>query len=110
MCCSRPRVRASRSRSGNITVTAPGAVQFTASMKVLSGPGSASSSLELPKAQDLYDEQFVVRDKTTGEPLPFHPYRIERSDGQIFNGVTDESGRTLRVGSAGPQSLKLFVD
>lgn len=97
-------------KGGNITLKSPGAVQFKASMKVLSGPGSAGSSLELPKAQDLYDEQFVVRDKTTGEPLPFHPYRIERSDGQVFTGVTDESGRTLRVGSAGPQPLKLFVD
>jgi type VI secretion system secreted protein VgrG len=97
-------------QGGNITLKATGSVQLKASMKVLEGPGSASSSLELPKAQDLYDEQFIVRDKTTGEPLPFHPYRIERPDGQVFSGLTDEFGRTLRVGSAGSQSLKLFVD
>lgn len=95
---------------GNISFKAPGSVAFKASMKVLAGPGSAGSSLELLEAQDLYDEQFVVRDKTTGESLPFHPYRIERSDGQVFSGLTDESGRTLRVGSAGSQSLRLFVD
>jgi len=64
----------------------------------LTGGGSAHESLSLKKAGALYDEQFVLTDDHTQQPLAGAPYRIEDSAGQVLaSGVTDEQGRTIRV-------------
>jgi type VI secretion system secreted protein VgrG len=42
-----------RIEGGNITLTAPGKVEFKASMKELAGAGGASQSLELKKPAKL---------------------------------------------------------
>lgn len=68
---------------------------------------------ELPKLPDtrakLFDEGFVLKDKTTGEPLPNVPYRILLKDGSYLHGVTDKFGRTHVVGSADAEALSLEV-
>ena len=68
---------------------------------------------ELQKLPDtrieLFDEGFVLKDKTTGEPLPNVAYRILLKDGSYLQGVTDTSGRTQVVDSAEVEDLTLEV-
>jgi uncharacterized protein (DUF2345 family) len=101
-----------RIQGGNIEVHGPGKIEFKAGMKELAGPANASfAGPELPAAKSLFDEQFVLVDKHTGEPMGFVPYRIEGPDGFVVHGVTDEHGHTERVHTGFKrQLLKLFFD
>lgn len=101
-----------RIEAGNITISAPGAVKFKAGMKVLTGPGSARQSLALqtPLALERYNEAFVVKNEETGDVLAHVRYRIEDAHGNVLKqGLTDELGRTGRVHSGTPDSIKLFL-
>ncbi|MCX9154502.1 type VI secretion system tip protein VgrG [Niveibacterium sp. 24ML] len=102
-------------KGGNITLTAPGSVKFKASQKNLTGPASASSSASLAKGDaalerlQRLDEQFVLRDKESNEPLAGAPYRIvDESGAVVASGVTNQEGRTRRVRSARGGVLKVF--
>lgn len=55
----------------------------------------------------LFDEAFVLRDKSTGEPVPRQPYRLKRADGSYEEGLTDESGHTHLVSTFTPESLAI---
>ncbi|MCX8990692.1 type VI secretion system Vgr family protein [Citrobacter portucalensis] len=60
--------------------------------------------IELPKG---FEERFTVRDKKSGEIVPFARYRITTEKGQIFEGRTDAEGKTASVYTALPESLKV---
>ncbi|MDN4386794.1 DUF2345 domain-containing protein, partial [Citrobacter portucalensis] len=60
--------------------------------------------IELPKG---FEERFTVRDKKSGEIVPFARYRITTEKGQIFEGRTDTEGKTASVYTALPESLKV---
>ena len=68
---------------------------------------------ELPKLPDtrlkLFDEAFVLKDKTSGEPLPNVLYRILLKDGSYLDGITDTLGRTQVVKTASSEMLSLEV-
>lgn len=94
---------------GAITITTGGGAKFLAAVKQLSGGADANRSLTLPKAPQLYNEQFRICDEHTGEPMQFLPYRIEDDKGQVLaEGFTDEDGHTVRIETATPTPLKLF--
>ena len=46
---------------GSITLKGPGKIEFKASMKVLTGAGSASQSVSLGEARDLKDCQWLKK-------------------------------------------------
>ena len=93
---------------GSITLKGPGMIEFKAGMKVLTGPGSASQSLELKKPGHLYDEQFQLLDKISGEPLAGEAYHIVDSSGQVVaQGRTTFEGKTQRHFSGKAEQLKL---
>lgn len=97
-----------RIEGGDITLTTPGPARFRAAMKELAGGGSASESLDLPDAKELFDEQFVLTDEQSQEPLAGAPYRIEDAAGNLVaSGITDSQGRTARVHR--PRADKLTV-
>jgi hypothetical protein len=60
-------------------------------------------------ARAVYDEQFRLVDRTTGEPLRGVRYWITSSAGET-NGITDGNGRTQRVVTQQPEKLKLEID
>jgi type VI secretion system secreted protein VgrG len=61
------------------------------------------------KAQDLFDEQFVLKDRDTAVVLAGTPYRIENSKGEVVaTGITDANGRTSRVTSSKAETLNVF--
>lgn len=43
-------------------------------------------------------------------PMPNHPYAIQRADGSVEHGVTNDAGFTHTVSSHLPESIKLFVE
>ena len=69
---------------------------------------------ELPGLPDtrinLFDEGFVLKDRTTGAPLPNMSYRILLKDGTSLQGVTDGLGRTLVVNAADIEELVLEIE
>ncbi|MFG6447109.1 type VI secretion system Vgr family protein [Roseateles sp. BYS180W] len=99
-------------KGGNITLKAPGQVNFKAGMKELtSGGGARAERLSLKKAGKVYDEQFVLRDKQSGEPLCNYKYRIEDAGGTVLaRGFTDAQGRTQRVYTSSAVAISLFRD
>lgn len=97
---------------GDIEIGTSGAASFKASMKELAGGASASAAgPELSKAGAIksaqrYDEQFVITDDDTAEPIAGAPYRIENAKGKVIaQGFTDAQGRTLRVKTTSAEKL-----
>ena len=100
-----------RIEGGNITLSGPGKVEFKASQKELGAGRSASQGLSLAKPGQIFDEQFVVKDKDSGEALAYFKYRIEDSGGQVLaRGITGQDGRTLRVFTEGAKGLRILAD
>ncbi len=100
-----------RMEGDHITLTAPGMVQFKASMKELGGPASASVSATTTEAPPLFDEAFRVLDEHSGEPMAFYKYRIENARGEVLaRGITDEQGRARRVLTAAAETLRIVAD
>ena len=96
---------------GDIELGAPGAIEFKATNRVLTTPkGASMQTVELPSG-NLRDEQFVLKDELTSEPLAFTPYRIRLNDGSELTGITDREGRSLRVNTGGKgQGVQIFLD
>gem|GEM_PF-2762576 len=64
---------------------------------------------KLPDTRDkLYDEQVRAINTLTGEPIPFLPYKIQTTEGEVFYGETDEEGKTIRVATMQAQDIKVF--
>jgi len=100
-----------RMEGDNITLTAPGMVQFKASMKELGGPASASTCASTAEAPPLYDERFHVLDEQSGEPMRYFKYRVENSKGEVVaRGITDHEGRALRVHTRAAETLRILAD
>ncbi|QBQ96078.1 hypothetical protein [Paraburkholderia pallida] len=60
-------------------------------------------------APAVYDEQYVLRNGATGQPLAGVPYEIRTALGQVIRGVTDGRGRTQRISSNSSETLQLSV-
>ncbi|AOK62852.1 hypothetical protein [Burkholderia ubonensis] len=56
-----------------------------------------------------HDEQYVLSDVDTGEPLVRVRYRIRTASGQVFDGVTDATGYTQRITTTDAESLHLEI-
>jgi type VI secretion system secreted protein VgrG len=95
---------------GNIEVHGPGKIEFKASMKELAGPQNGSiEGPTIPKAKEIYNQAFVVKNEETGEPMAHVPYRVESEGGATITGITDAQGRTQRLFTSKQEQLKLFL-
>jgi uncharacterized protein (DUF2345 family) len=61
------------------------------------------ATLMVPPTKDPFNEMFVLKDKK-GNPVANFPYQIQLENGRVVRGVTDEMGRTQRVGSGAASS------
>jgi type VI secretion system secreted protein VgrG len=95
---------------GNIQIHCPGTIDMKSGNYTLAGPASFSATLPALPQTKFYDEQFVIRDKHTGVPMPYVTYRIETDDGETIHGMTDENGQTERVMSDKSKSVKIYVE
>jgi type VI secretion system secreted protein VgrG len=99
-----------RISGGNIQVHAPGQVDIKGSEHSFTGPTRYDGqSAPLPKSV-ANDQQFVLKDETTGNVMPLAPYRIESGDGLVLaRGITDAEGKTVRIFTGTQeQELKMF--
>lgn len=61
----------------------------------ITGPGGGSpAALGFPSTAIRTDERLVLRHSQTGEPLPNVRYAVELDNGEKFEGVTDQEGRS----------------
>ena len=83
-----------RIEGGNITLNAPGKVEFKASKKDLTGPASSEASLPaLPKpdqAKNDIDLMFLYEDL---DAVPGAPYKVRFADGTTREGTLDDKGQ-----------------
>jgi hypothetical protein len=56
-----------------------------------------------------YDEQYVMKNAKTGQPLERVPYRIHTSSGRLFSGMTDSTGHTRRIATSGAEKLRIEI-
>lgn len=77
------------------------ASQTTMSMHMDASPGMGmGGQFELP-----HDEQFLLRDKATGEVLANARYQVRTGSGDVISGITDSSGRTQRISTNAAETL-----
>jgi type VI secretion system secreted protein VgrG len=57
-----------------------------------------------------FNDRFVLLDDETGEPVALTEYAVEREDGRIEHGVTNERGETHLVSaSTAPEKIKIYI-
>lgn len=98
-----------RIADGNVMIGGPGDLILKMITLQKQGAASLSDSITSPAGPTaLYDEQFTLVDKHSGEIMPHTPYRIQSASGETIEGVSDELGRTVRASSGEAESIKIF--
>jgi type VI secretion system secreted protein VgrG len=67
---------------------------------------------ESPKSStEKFDQHFLLINNQTGAALAYASYRITLSDGRVFEGVSDDSGKTVLVTADTPlkANIEVFV-
>ncbi|WP_105582701.1 type VI secretion system Vgr family protein [Cronobacter turicensis] len=90
---------------GNIELGAPGNILLKCANAQKMGPASLNAPPRtFPKG---YGEGFTLKDHESGEIQPFTFFRITTGEGEVYEGVSDEHGKTMRVFTAMPSELKI---
>ncbi|OMG54745.1 Rhs element Vgr protein [Azonexus hydrophilus] len=94
----------------NITFACPGTFSVKGSNNAFVGPGRGAAVMEgLPDSRvKMYDEQARAINSLTGEAIPDLPYKIETGDGDVFYGLTDFEGKTMRIATMNPEQIKVY--
>ncbi len=100
--------------SGNITINAPGNVEFKAGMKDLTSAASDSApAISLPTASlvmpDKYSARLDVYDYFVRHDFRDVPYTAKLDDGSFVSGTLDKHGRSRPVYAAEARSVKVLV-
>ncbi|MBI5925448.1 MAG: DUF2345 domain-containing protein, partial [Aquabacterium sp.] len=98
---------------GNIEVGTSGNASFLASMKELTGGGSASpSSPALGKPAEVdtaHHLQYQAVD-LQGKPLANRPYVMVMADGSIQSGKTDAAGKTKLITASRREQVQIYIE
>ncbi|WP_409075903.1 type VI secretion system Vgr family protein [Pantoea sp. C3] len=90
---------------GNIELGAPGNILLKCTNAQKMGPTTLNTPPRtFPKG---YGEGFTLKDPESEEIQPFTFFRITTGEGEIYEGVSDEQGKTMRVFTAMPSALKV---
>ncbi|UVC28865.1 type VI secretion system Vgr family protein [Pantoea sp. SOD02] len=90
---------------GNIEIGAPGNILLKCANAQKMGPATLDSPPHtFPKG---YGEGFTLKDLESGEIQPFTFYRVTTGEGEVYEGVSDEHGKTMRIFTAMPSALKI---
>jgi type VI secretion system secreted protein VgrG len=83
--------------SGRITQQSSGAHSIKSSkFEHTSGGSGTPEKLKLPSTEVEHDQQVLITDLQTDEPVRNRRYRISVEDGQVLEGSTDNEGLTKR--------------
>ncbi|HDR2786889.1 TPA: type VI secretion system tip protein VgrG [Enterobacter asburiae] len=102
-------------KDGMVEIGAPGKIDLKSTNILWGGSASLEQALSPPSVSDQeYHNSmngcFRVLDKSTKQPKPYVPYRIETADGKIIRGVTNENGITQSHYGLDPDSFNLFFE
>lgn len=90
---------------GNIELGCPGNILLKAANVNQTGPASLDTPLvTFPKG---YSGSFTVKDTDTDEVKPFTKYKVTSPEGEVFEGVSDSSGKTAPLYSSTPGNMKI---
>ena len=94
---------------GNIEIACPGLIELKAGqVKVQSGTSLSSQLPKMPELKSQYDEHFILH-YPDGEPAKNLKYKITAEDGQIFEGISDENGKTSVYSKDAMSALNIEV-
>jgi len=96
-----------RIANGNIEIHTPGIIDHKAASYPFSQPASMGYSFPHFDKYGHYEEYFVLKDHSTGQPLPNQPYVIHLADRSI-DGITNEMGQTQLITT--PKQEDLLID
>lgn len=61
--------------------------------------------------RNIFDDKFQLIDETTQKPIANHLYAIERENGEIEHGITDEQGHThLLSAIANAENINVYLE
>ncbi|ELC0836378.1 type VI secretion system tip protein VgrG [Klebsiella michiganensis] len=90
---------------GNIELGCPGNILLKAANVNQTGPASLDTPpVTFPKG---YSGSFTIKDTETGEVKPFTKYKVTSAEGDIFEGISDSSGKTAPLYSSTPGKMKI---
>ncbi|HEY2452821.1 MAG TPA: type VI secretion system tip protein VgrG [Scandinavium sp.] len=90
---------------GNIELGCPGNILLKAANVNQTGPASLNTPpVTFPKG---YSGSFTIKDTETGEVKPFTKYRVTSPEGDIYEGISDSSGKTAPLYSLTPGNMKI---
>ncbi|MTW10540.1 type VI secretion system tip protein VgrG [Pseudoduganella eburnea] len=104
-----------RIEGGNITLNAPGKVEFKASMKDLGGPMDSSVNLPpLPKLAttnypDKFSNRLDIHDLFVLHQFDDVAFAAKRMDGRAVTGSLDQHGRSDQIYTKGEEEIELLV-
>lgn len=94
---------------GNIEIACPGLISLKAGqVKVMGGTSLSRQLPAMPELQSQYDEHFILH-YPDGEPAKNLKYKITAADGQVFEGVSGEDGKTKICNKDVMTALKIEV-
>ncbi|WP_380177454.1 type VI secretion system Vgr family protein [Kalamiella sp. sgz302252] len=90
---------------GNIELGAPGNIL----LKCTNAQKMGAATLETPPQTfpQGYSEGFTLREPGDGKIKPFTFFKITTSEGDIYEGVSNEEGKTMPIFTAMPSSLQI---
>ncbi|MBA8863485.1 type VI secretion system secreted protein VgrG [Pantoea agglomerans] len=90
---------------GNIELGCPGNILLKAANVNQTGPASLDTPpVTFPKG---YSGSFTIKDTETGEVKPFTKYRVTSPEGDIYEGISDSSGKTAPLYSLTPGNMEI---
>lgn len=90
---------------GGVEIGCPNNILFKCANAQKMGPENYNSPKpELPKG---FNEYFIARNEDSGDIMPHTRYRITTAEGDTFEGITDQEGKTATVYTAVPNALKI---
>ncbi|WP_349572226.1 PAAR domain-containing protein [Azotobacter salinestris] len=93
---------------GNVVVGGSGTVVIGTSH----APASFAPPAPMPSSDmdQMFNEHFIVRDASTGEPITGRAYRLQTDSGQVITGVTDENGKTRLISANQAEGVVLTLE
>lgn len=90
---------------GNIELGCPGNILLKAANVNQTGPASLNTPpVTFPKG---YGGTFTVTDPESGDIKPFTSYKVTSPDGEIFEGISDLSGKTAPLYTSMPGNVNI---
>ncbi|MEX3174040.1 type VI secretion system Vgr family protein [Serratia quinivorans] len=90
---------------GNMELGAPGNILLKCAN--VQKMGSADYDAPKPEFPQGYSENFVARDKESGDILANTRYRITTADGSVYEGRTDSEGKTAEIFGAAKSKINI---